>query len=415
MLPSAQATLPAGWKVENTTDVPIVDDGWSESPVTVSGLTGMGPKDWRVSVDITHTHCGDLALYLQAPDGTGYLLDDLTGTGDVDNVAKTYTFNGSAEIANGVWKLRVLDAVWGDTGVIDAWSLSASEFQVVSTNARVPVVDLATAESPLTVSGVTGNAPNGMQVQAKITHPKPVQLVVTLVAPDGTAYPLHDRKPALPAVFLVDATAEAAIGTWKLRVEDTVAGDAGAIESWGLALEPAAAWPEQRGRSFTVDSPVVGANGSGYVQVTGVPGNAPSDLRLTMSTSYAWVSELKVSLVAPDGSAYVVHDGASAMPGTFTVDASAEVANGRWKLVVQCSAAQQHQRHRGDRLVEPVVPGEPDTAGPRSDDQVRQRQRHGDHRRRVLVDGERSAGLRHRRQRAGRPAGRRGHQTSQPG
>ncbi|PZF96252.1 proprotein convertase P-domain-containing protein [Micromonospora deserti] len=335
ILPSAQATLPAGWKAENSTDVPIADDGWTESPITVSGLTGMGPKDWRVTVDIKHTYRGDLALYLQAPDGTGYLLEDLTGTGDVDDLTKIYTFNGSAEIANGVWKLRVLDAVWGDTGVIDSWSLSTSDFPPVRTTIRVPVPDVAAAESPLTVSGVSGNAPNGMQVQVAIVHPKPEQLVISVVAPDGTAFPLHNKKPALPTTFLVDATAAAASGTWKLRVEDTVGGDTGTIESWGLLLAPAVAWPEQRGGSLTVDRPEFGATGSTYKRVGGVPGNAPADLRLTVNTSYYWVRELKISLVAPDGTSYVVHDGAATMPGTFTVDASTEVANGQWKLMVQ--------------------------------------------------------------------------------
>lgn len=335
ILPSAQATLPSGWKAENTADVPIVDDGWTESSVTVTGLAGMGPKDWRVSVDIKHTHRGDLALYIQAPDGTGYLLEDLTTTEDADDLAKTYTFNASSEIANGVWKLRVLDAVWGDTGTIDAWSLSTPDFPPVSTNVRVPVADLASAESPLTVSGVAGNVPNGLRVQARIAHPKPEQLVVTLVAPDGTAYRLHDRKPALPATFAVDAGGKAVGGTWKLRVEDAVASETGAIESWGLILAPSVAWPEQRGAAFAVQTGGYGTTGTGYAQVSGVSGYAPANLRLTVDTSYYWVSELKISLVAPDGTAYVVHDGASTMSRTFTVDASAEVANGSWKLVVQ--------------------------------------------------------------------------------
>ncbi|MEJ3748090.1 proprotein convertase P-domain-containing protein [Actinomycetes bacterium KLBMP 9797] len=335
ILPSAQAAPAAGWQVENTTDVPIVDDGWTESPITVSNLTGMAPKDWRVTVAITHTHRGDLALYLQAPDGTGYLLEDLTGTGDVDGFTKTYTVNGSAEIANGEWKLRVLDAVWGDTGHIDAWSLSTSTFPAVGTTAQVPVVDLATAESPLTVSGMDGNAPNGLQVRAKITHAKPEQLVVTLLAPDGTAYPLHDKKPVLPPTFAVDLAAEPLNGVWKLRVADTVGSEAGTIDSWGMALTPAVAWPEQRGFAFAVDSSVTGASASGNLHVGGLPGNAPADLRLTVHTSYYWVSELKIWLVAPDGSTYVVHDRATTMPSTFTVNASAEVANGWWKLTVQ--------------------------------------------------------------------------------
>ncbi|MCC8243113.1 proprotein convertase P-domain-containing protein [Saccharothrix luteola] len=336
VLPSAQSTLPAGWKAENTADVPITDDGWTESPVTVTGLTGMAPAVWRVDVAIRHTHRGDLALYLEAPDGTGYLLEDLTTTEDADDHAKTYHANAHGEIANGVWKLRVRDAVWGDTGFIDSWSLSSPSFGGANTDVRVPVADLQTAESPLTVTGVTGAVPNGVHVRAGITHAKPEQLVVTLVAPDGTTtFPLHDRKPVLPKAFRLDASAVAFAGTWKLRVQDAVTGEAGSIDSWGLVLAPAVAWPDQRGSAFKVDGTATGATATGSKRVTGIPGNAPLDLRLTLDTSYYWVSELKVALVAPDGTSYTVHDRGATLARTFTVDASAEVANGVWKLSVQ--------------------------------------------------------------------------------
>nr|BFE51103.1 hypothetical protein GCM10017745_45300 [Saccharothrix mutabilis subsp. capreolus] len=330
LLPSAQAEFAAGWKAENTTDVSIVDDGWTESPITVDKPTGMAPKVWRVAVDIKHTHRGDLALYLEAPDGTGYLLEDLTGTADVDDLAKSYTVNASSERAHGVWKLKVLDAVWGDVGTIDAWSLSVVDFPLALTETRVPVADLGVGESPLTVAG-TGNAPNGMQVQAAVTHPKPEQLVVTLIAPDTTPYTLHDKKTVLPRLFRVDATSEPLSGKWTLRVQDTVSGETGTIESWSLVLAPAVAWPQMRGSSFAVDAT---GSGTGSARVSTLSGNAPTDLRLTVETSYYWVSELQISLIAPDGTSYLVHDRAATMPGTFTVDASAEVANGSWKLSV---------------------------------------------------------------------------------
>ncbi|NUT50765.1 MAG: DNRLRE domain-containing protein, partial [Saccharothrix sp.] len=333
ILPSAQATVSADWKAENTADVPIADDGWTESPVTVAGLTGMAPKVWRVSVDIKHTHRGDLALYLEAPDGTGYLLEDVTGANDVDDLAKSYTVNASAEIANGTWKLKVLDAVWGDVGFIDSWSLSAPDFTSVTTDVRAPVADLATVDSPLTVTGAANRTvANGTQVKATVTHAKPEQLVITLVAPDGTTYPLHDRKPVLPTLFRLDAAGEAVNGTWKLRVQDTASGEVGAIESWGLVLAPAVAWPEARGTAFTVDGTTAVTS---TVRVAGIAGNAPADLRLSVATTYAWPSELKIALIAPDGTSYPVHDGAATMPGTFVVDASAEPANGVWKLSVQ--------------------------------------------------------------------------------
>ncbi|NUT98810.1 MAG: hypothetical protein HOY78_43095, partial [Saccharothrix sp.] len=335
VLPAAQAVPEPTWKAENTADVPIVDDGWTESPVSVTGLTGMAPKVWRVAVEVKHAHRGDLALYLEAPDGTGYLLEDLTGAGDADDVAKTYAVNASSEIANGVWKLKVLDAVWGDTGHIDAWSLSVPDFRPVRTDLRAPIADLGTATSPLVVAGAPGNAPNGMQVHATVTHAKPEQLVVTLLAPDSTAYVLHDRKPVLPPVFAVDATAKPLNGTWTLRVQDMATGEAGVLESWGLVLAPAVAWPERKGSAFKVDGTSSPTTGTSSVRVGGIAGNAPADLRVTVETSYYWVSELKIALVAPDGTAYTLFDHGATLPRTFTVNVSGEVANGLWTLSVR--------------------------------------------------------------------------------
>ncbi|WP_055542978.1 S8 family peptidase, partial [Streptomyces neyagawaensis] len=52
------------------------------------------------------------------------------------------------------------------------------------------VNDNSTAESPITVSGVTGNAPSSLSVPVNIVHTYIGDLQVQLVAPDGTAYTL---------------------------------------------------------------------------------------------------------------------------------------------------------------------------------------------------------------------------------
>ncbi|CAM5231297.1 S8 family peptidase [Streptomyces tanashiensis] len=50
--------------------------------------------------------------------------------------------------------------------------------------------DNATVESPVTVSGVTGNAPSALQVPVNIVHTYIGDLQVQLIAPDGSAYTL---------------------------------------------------------------------------------------------------------------------------------------------------------------------------------------------------------------------------------
>ncbi|MFD3539478.1 S8 family peptidase [Streptomyces sp. NPDC058662] len=115
-------TTPPGKRFENTADYAINDNATVESPITVSGVTGNAPATLSVPVDIKHTYTGDLKVDLVAPDGTVYVLHNRSG-GSADNIIRTFTVNASAEVANGVWKLRVNDNANIDTGKIDSWAL----------------------------------------------------------------------------------------------------------------------------------------------------------------------------------------------------------------------------------------------------------------------------------------------------
>ncbi|MCX4985199.1 S8 family serine peptidase [Streptomyces sp. NBC_00572] len=117
------STPPPGAYFENLTDVTITDNATVESSITVSGVTGNAPATLKVGVDVKHTYIGDLKVDLVAPDGTVYTVHNRTGSG-TDNIVQTFTVNASAEVANGVWKLRVNDNASQDTGKIDAWNLT---------------------------------------------------------------------------------------------------------------------------------------------------------------------------------------------------------------------------------------------------------------------------------------------------
>ncbi|MCX5195209.1 S8 family serine peptidase [Streptomyces sp. NBC_00249] len=100
--------------------------------------------------------------------------------------------------------------------------------------------DNATVESPITVTGVTGNAPAALKVGVNIAHTYIGDLKVDLVAPDGTVYTLHNRAGGstdnINQTYTVDASSEVANGTWKLRVNDNAGGDTGKIDSWSLGF-----------------------------------------------------------------------------------------------------------------------------------------------------------------------------------
>lgn len=98
-----------------------------------------------------------------------------------------------------------------------------------------------TVESPVTVSGLAGNAPAGLQVGVEIRHTYRGDLAIDLVAPDGSTYRLKDPDPFdavenVAAVYSVDASAEPASGTWRLRVRDVSAQDGGYLDAWDLTF-----------------------------------------------------------------------------------------------------------------------------------------------------------------------------------
>ncbi|MEV5429298.1 M4 family metallopeptidase [Streptomyces sp. NPDC052701] len=114
-----------GTSFENTTDVPVPDNGAAvTSSITVSGRTGNAPSALRVAVDILHTWRGDLVIDLLAPDGTAYRLKNFSSSDSADDVNETYTVDASSEIADGTWTLRVQDQAARDTGRINGWKLT---------------------------------------------------------------------------------------------------------------------------------------------------------------------------------------------------------------------------------------------------------------------------------------------------
>jgi lysyl endopeptidase len=98
--------------------------------------------------------------------------------------------------------------------------------------------DNATVESPISVSGRSGNAPTALRVNVRISHTYIGDLKVDLIAPNGNVHVLHNRAGGsarnIHRKFTVNASASVANGTWKLRVNDNANGDTGIIDAWSL-------------------------------------------------------------------------------------------------------------------------------------------------------------------------------------
>ncbi len=106
--------------------------------------------------------------------------------------------------------------------------------------ADVSITDYMTVNSPITVSGVNRNALANSTVEVHIVHTYRGDLVVDLVAPDGSVYSLLNRSGGsadnVDQSFTVNLSAEVANGKWNLRVRDAAGGDVGRIDRWKLTL-----------------------------------------------------------------------------------------------------------------------------------------------------------------------------------
>ncbi|MEJ1096872.1 MULTISPECIES: S8 family serine peptidase [unclassified Pseudoxanthomonas] len=80
------------------------------------------------------------------------------------------------------------------------------------------------------------------------------------------------------------------------------------------------------------------------VAVSGRTGNAPSNASVAVNIVHTYIGDLKVDLIAPDGSVYVLHNrsGGSAdnINQTYSVNLSSEALNGTWTLRVNDNANQ---------------------------------------------------------------------------
>ncbi|HEY1177193.1 MAG TPA: S8 family serine peptidase [Phytomonospora sp.] len=99
--------------------------------------------------------------------------------------------------------------------------------------------DASTTDSTVAVT-CDRDAAATSTVTVDITHTYRGDLVISLIAPDGTSYTLKDSgfdsADNVKETYSVDLSGEAGEGTWTLRVRDAYSGDSGTLNSWTLAL-----------------------------------------------------------------------------------------------------------------------------------------------------------------------------------
>jgi hypothetical protein len=138
-------------------------------------------------------------------------------------------------------RLKAYSAFSGVSLVGDYGTGGGGGAQTYSNGSNYNIPDAGTIDSPITVSGRSGNAPSNASVSVNIVHTYRGDLQIDLVAPDGSTYRLKnssgsDSADNVVATYTVNLSTEALNGAWKLRVKDVYSGDTGYIDSWSVTF-----------------------------------------------------------------------------------------------------------------------------------------------------------------------------------
>jgi subtilisin family serine protease len=120
------------------------------------------------------------------------------------------------------------------------WTVGTATCAPQTNGTDVAIRDNATVTSTVVFSGCTGTASATSQVEVHIKHTYKGDLVVDLVAPDGSVYNLHNRAGGsadnIDQTYTTNLSSETRNGTWTLRVRDAATADVGTIDTWTLTL-----------------------------------------------------------------------------------------------------------------------------------------------------------------------------------
>ncbi len=309
--------------VENRTNIGL-DKGLPASGLAVYHCDTLGSNEWQGGSESRHYQCA----LLQAD---GHLdLENNRNQGDADDlfaacdgVALAHDTTPSSRVWSGsdsgltiadvgapgdVIRFRVGQAPGGSSG-----SRTRAE---AFPNLLIPDNEPAGVDSSLSIAE-DGNLA-AIAVDVAIIHSWIGDLVVSLIAPDGSEAVLHDKAGAsgddihrrfddadTPA--LQRLIGSGVRGAWRLHVVDTASRDVGVLESWTLEIDVERAHQVVQGEAAPgMSIPDDDAAGiSSGIRLDG--GGVITDIQVEVDISHTYIGDLQVDLVSPAATLIRLH------------------------------------------------------------------------------------------------------------
>ncbi|MBX7269819.1 S8 family peptidase [Micromonospora sp. Llam7] len=228
--------------VNGSTPPPVNDFSVSVSP-TAGSTAPAGSVTATVATATTNGSAQSVSLSASGlPSGATASFSPATVT---SGGSSTLTIGTSASTPAGTYPVTV-------TGTAASGTRSATYSLTVTgsggggcsgtngTDVAIPDAGSAVTSS-ITISGCNRNASSASTVAVNIVHTYRGDLVIDLLAPDGSSYRLKnssifDGTDNVNATYTVNLSSETANGTWRLRVRDVYRADTGYLNTWTLTL-----------------------------------------------------------------------------------------------------------------------------------------------------------------------------------
>ncbi|MEH1012573.1 S8 family serine peptidase [Micromonospora sp. CPCC 206060] len=210
--PTSGSTAPGG-SVTATVATATTNGSAQSVSLSASGLPSGATASFNPAT-VTSGGSSALTISTSASTPAGTYSVTVTGTGTSGSRTATYS-------------LTVTGTGGGCSGT------NGNDVSIPDTNTAI--------SSSIVISGCDRNASSASTVAVNIVHTYRGDLVIDLIAPDGSAYRLKnyaffDGADNVDTTYTVNVSGEAANGTWKLQVRDVFSGDTGYINTWSLNL-----------------------------------------------------------------------------------------------------------------------------------------------------------------------------------